>query len=87
MCSTISIPISPKIPKIILRKFHDQFGDFGLGHSAKNWEMWQLLRLIQWRLHIAMFFFSQQKVLPYFYYFTYFTILSHWLHSQIPSAQ
>ena len=51
MCSTISIPIFPKIPKIILRKLSDQFGDFAQGHSAKNWEMWQLLRLIQWRLH------------------------------------
>ena len=52
MCSTIPIPISPKIPKIILRKLSDQFGDFAQGHSAKNWEMWQLLRLIQWRLHV-----------------------------------
>ena len=62
MCSTISIPIFPKIPKIILRKLSNQFGDFGLGHSAKNWEMWQLLRLIQWRLHISSSFFNVNQL-------------------------
>ena len=29
-----------------------KFGDFVQGLSAKNWEMLQLLRLIQWRLHV-----------------------------------
>ena len=38
MCSTISIPISPKIPKIILRKSSDQFDHFGARYSANNWE-------------------------------------------------
>ena len=60
MCSTISIPIFPKIPKIILRKLSDQFGDFGNGYSAKNWEMWQLLRLIQWRLHVGTYLFGDR---------------------------
>ena len=36
MCSTISIPIFSKIPKIILRKKTDQFGDFGNGYSEKK---------------------------------------------------
>ena len=64
MCSTISIPIFPKIPKIILRKSSDQFGDLAQGHSAKNWEMLQLLRLIQWRLHLEAYFGTRPEGPP-----------------------
>ena len=67
MCSTISIPIFPKIPKIILRKLPYEFGHFVHGNSAKNWEMLQLLRLIQWRLHILdrEIFFKKCAVLVF----------------------